>query len=57
MITTACSVTYCNGACRGFNKNKEKWEKIVLSHLGDCPSFTPIHIFSNFLTTVKMPHK
>jgi hypothetical protein len=23
VITTACSITYCNGACRGFN-NKEK---------------------------------
>jgi hypothetical protein len=24
MITTACSITYCNGACWGFNKKKEE---------------------------------
>jgi hypothetical protein len=23
VITTACSITCCNGACRGFNNNKK----------------------------------
>jgi hypothetical protein len=23
VITRACSITYCNGACRGFNKIKK----------------------------------
>jgi hypothetical protein len=23
VITTACSITYCNGACWGFNNNKK----------------------------------
>jgi hypothetical protein len=29
VITTACCVTYCNGACRGFNKKEEEKKEDV----------------------------
>jgi hypothetical protein len=32
MITTACSVTYCNGACRGFNIKRHVFVQLCLKY-------------------------